>query len=103
MTGSGYDPITLTAELKVCPVRTKPLWRSSGATAATTLLYESPIDHPRHQQGFSIYDVTTSIYDVTTEAVLASAQQFPRGGGFVVFKIVQWAKSNDYDKDKSGL
>ena len=24
LTGSGYDPITQTAELKVCPVRIKP-------------------------------------------------------------------------------
>jgi hypothetical protein len=25
------------------------------------------------------------------------------GGGFAAFKIAQWAKSNDYDKDESGF
>ena len=93
--GSGYDPITQTTEFKVCPVRIKPLWGSSGAPTTTPLPSESPIDHPRHQQRFGIYDVTT-------EAVPASSQQFSRGG-FIVFKIVQQAKSNNYDKDESGF
>gem|GEM_PF-5528967 len=37
--GAGYDPITQTTVFKVCPVRIKPLWRSSGAPTATPFLY----------------------------------------------------------------